>query len=247
MASWSEAFPVKCCESRLAGIEVTVAWDWEEVRLLRVDLRLPVLELGDVSMAAATAGTSAPSISAAALPFRGKVECDGLSTDSGGGTAASGIFCLLDRRTEELGWGPVARFFSALETFRFRDSDGGGAVGDEDSGKGAVEAGGAAGARAAWLAAWRAEDLVILWAVVATGLAAADTAVEAAVGLAEGEGESEGEGVDVDVGEAAGSRTSWSVAVVCSAMPKLRHQEGKHELSRQRESRAEQKQGRSTR
>lgn len=64
-----------------------------------------------------------------------------------------------------------------------------------------------------------------LWTVAATGLAAADTAVEAAVGLGEGEG--------VDVGEAAGSRTSWSVAVVCSAMPKLRHQEGKHELSRQ--------------
>ncbi|KAL7957050.1 hypothetical protein V8C34DRAFT_192204 [Trichoderma compactum] len=60
--------------------------------------------------------------------------------------------------------------------------------------------------------------------VAATGLAAADTAVEAAVvGLGAGEG----------VGEAAGSRTSWSVAVVCSAMPKLRHQEGKHELSRQ--------------
>lgn len=64
-----------------------------------------------------------------------------------------------------------------------------------------------------------------LWTVTATGLAAADTAVEAAVGLGEGE--------DVGVGEAAGSRTSWSVAVVCSAMPKLRHQEGKHELSRQ--------------
>lgn len=62
-----------------------------------------------------------------------------------------------------------------------------------------------------------------LWTVAATGLAAADTAVEAAVGLGEG----------VGVGEAAGSRTSWSVAVVCSAMPKLRHQEGKHELSRQ--------------
>lgn len=61
--------------------------------------------------------------------------------------------------------------------------------------------------------------------MAATGLAAADTAVEAAVGL--------GEGVGVGVGEAAGSRTSWSVAVVCSAMPKLRHQEGKHELSRQ--------------
>lgn len=60
-----------------------------------------------------------------------------------------------------------------------------------------------------------------------TGLAAADTAVEAAevMGL--------GVGVGVGVGEAAGSRTSWSVAVVCSAMPKLRHQEGKHELSRQ--------------
>lgn len=160
------------CESRLAGIEVTVAsenglarkpdavrcrgrpWDWVEVRLLRADLRLPVLELGDVSIAAATAGTllseisamskgnelltnSAPSISAAALPFRGKDEWDELGTVSGGGggTAASGIFCLLDRRTEELGWGPVARFFSALETFRFRDDDdgGGGAVGAEDS------------------------------------------------------------------------------------------------------------------
>ncbi|KAK4059244.1 hypothetical protein Trihar35433_10997 [Trichoderma harzianum] len=127
-------------------------------------------------MAAATAGTllseisgmskgnelltnSAPSISAAALPFRGKDEWDELGTVSGGGggTAASGIFCLLDRRTEELGWGPVARFFSALETFRFRDDDdgGGGAVGGEDSDE-------AAGARAAWLAAWRAEDLVIL-------------------------------------------------------------------------------------
>lgn len=128
------------CESRLAGIEVTVAWDWLEVRLLRADLRLPVLELGDVSMAAATAGTSAPSISAAALPFRGKDEWDELGTVSGGGgTAASGIFCLLDRRTEELSWGPVARFFSALETFRFRDDDdgGGGAVGAEDSGKAA--------------------------------------------------------------------------------------------------------------
>lgn len=166
------------CESRLAGIEVTVAsgnelarkpdavrrrgrpWDWVEVRLLRADLRLPVLELGDVSMAAATAGTllseisgmskgnelltnSAPSISAAAFPFRGKDEWDELGTVSGGGgTAASGIFCLLDRRTEELGWDPVARFFSALETFRFRDDDdddggGGGAVGAEDSGKAA--------------------------------------------------------------------------------------------------------------
>lgn len=30
----------------------------------------------------------------------------------------------------------------------------------------------------------------------------------------------------------AGSRTSWSVADVCSAMPKLRHQEGKHELGK---------------
>lgn len=61
--------------------------------------------------------------------------------------------------------------------------------------------------------------------MAATGLAAADTAVEAAEVLGLGEG--------VGVGEAAGSRTSWSVAVVCSAMPKLRHQEGKHELSRQ--------------
>lgn len=69
----------------------------------------------------------------------------------------------MDRRTEELGWGPVARFFSALETFRFRDDDdGGGAVAGEDSGKGTAEADEAAGARAAWLAAWRAEDLVIL-------------------------------------------------------------------------------------
>lgn len=68
--------------------------------------------------------------------------------------------------------------------------------------------------------------------VAATGLAAADTAVEAAV---VGLGAGVGVGVDVGegVGEAAGSRTSWSVAVVCSAMPKLRHQEGKHELSRQ--------------
>lgn len=81
---------------------------------------------------------------------------------SDGGTAASGIFCLLDRRTEELGCGPVARLFSALETFRFRDEDVGRAVGGEGSGKAATEAGDAAGARAAWLAAWRAEDLVIL-------------------------------------------------------------------------------------
>lgn len=58
--------------------------------------------------------------------------------------------------------------------------------------------------------------------MAATGLAAADTVVEAVVGF----------GVGVDVGEAVGSRTSWSVAVVCSAMPKLRHQEGKHELGR---------------
>lgn len=70
-----------------------------------------------------------------------------------------------------------------------------------------------------------------LWTVVATGLAAADTAVKAAEVM--GLGEREGVGVGVGVGEAAGSRTSWSVAVVCSAMPKLRHQEGKHELSRQ--------------
>ncbi|KAL7904418.1 hypothetical protein GGI35DRAFT_201584 [Trichoderma velutinum] len=63
-----------------------------------------------------------------------------------------------------------------------------------------------------------------LWTVAATGLAAADTAVEAVMGL--------DVGVGVGVGEAAGSRTSWSVAVVCSAMPKLRHQEGKHELGR---------------
>lgn len=131
---------------------------------------------------------------------------------SDGGTAASGIFCLLDRRTEELGCGPVARLFSALETFRFRDEDVGRAVGGEGSGKAATEAGDAAGARAAWLAAWRAEDLVILWTVAVPGLAAADTAVEA-----------------VGEGDAAGSRTSWSVAVLCSAMPKLRHQEGKHE------------------
>lgn len=154
-------------------------WDWEEVRLLRADLRLPVLGLGDVSIAAAIVGTllseisvisnryelltnSVPSISTGTLPVRGKVECDRLSTVSDGGTAASGIFCLLDRRTEELGCGSVARLFSALETFRFRDSDGGGAVGGEDSGKVAADAGDAAGARAAWLAAWRAEDLVIL-------------------------------------------------------------------------------------
>jgi hypothetical protein len=78
------------------------------------------------------------------------------------GAAASGIFCLLDRRTEEVGCGSVARLFSALETFRFRDSDVGGAVGGEGSGKAAAEAGDAPGARAAWLAAWRAEDLVIL-------------------------------------------------------------------------------------
>lgn len=133
------------------------------------------------------------------------------------GAAASGIFCLLDRRTEEVGCGSVARLFSALETFRFRDSDVGGAVGGEGSGKAAAEAGDAPGARAAWLAAWRAEDLVILWAVAVTGLAAADTAVEA-----------------VGEGDAAGSRTSWSVAVLCSAMPKLRHQEGKHERARQK-------------
>jgi hypothetical protein len=56
-----------------------------------------------------------------------------------------------------------------------------------------------------------------LWAVAVTGLAAADTAVEA-----------------VGEGDAAGSRTSWSVAVLCSAMPKLRHQEGKHERARQK-------------
>lgn len=54
-----------------------------------------------------------------------------------------------------------------------------------------------------------------------TGLAASDTAVEAV-----------GVGLGVGEGDAAGSRTSWSVAVVCSAMPKLRHQEGKHELGR---------------
>lgn len=36
----------------------------------------------------------------------------------------------------------------------------------------------------------------------------------------------------VGVGDDAGSRTSWSIAGVCSAMPELRHQEGKHELGR---------------
>lgn len=68
----------------------------------------------------------------------------------------------MDRRTEELGCDPVAGLFSALETFRFRDSDCDGAVEGEVSGSVLVEAGDAAEARAAWLAAWRAEDLVIL-------------------------------------------------------------------------------------
>lgn len=64
------------------------------------------------------------------------------------------------------------------------------------------------------MAAFRASYLW-LWTVAGTGLAVAD----AAVGT-------------VGVGENAGSRTSWSVAGVCSAMPELRHQEGKHELGR---------------
>lgn len=54
-----------------------------------------------------------------------------------------------------------------------------------------------------------------LWTVAGASLAAADAAVGA-----------------VGVKDDAGSRTSWSVADVCSAMPKLRHQEGKHELGR---------------
>ncbi|RFU80244.1 hypothetical protein TARUN_1919 [Trichoderma arundinaceum] len=58
-----------------------------------------------------------------------------------------------------------------------------------------------------------------LWKVAVTGLAAADTAVEA-----------------VGAEDDAGSRTSWSVADVCSAMPKLRHQEGKHELGKEDKS-----------
>lgn len=68
----------------------------------------------------------------------------------------------MDRRTKELDCDPVAGLFSALETFRFRDSDSDGVVEGEVSGSVLVEAGDAAEARAAWLAAWRAEDLVIL-------------------------------------------------------------------------------------
>lgn len=68
----------------------------------------------------------------------------------------------MDRRTEELGCDPVAGLLSALETFRFRDNDNDGAVEGEISGSVLVEADDAAEARAAWLAAWRAEDLVIL-------------------------------------------------------------------------------------
>lgn len=68
----------------------------------------------------------------------------------------------MDRRTEELDCDPVAGLFSALETFRFRDNDSDGAVEGEVSGSVLVEADDAAEARAAWLAAWRAEDLVIL-------------------------------------------------------------------------------------
>lgn len=68
----------------------------------------------------------------------------------------------MDRRTEELDCDPVAGLFSALETFRFRDSEGDGAVEGEVSGSVVAETEDAAEARAAWLAAWRAEDLVIL-------------------------------------------------------------------------------------
>lgn len=64
------------------------------------------------------------------------------------------------------------------------------------------------------MAAFRASYLW-LWTVAGTGLAVADAVVGA-----------------VGVGENAGSRTSWSVAGVCSAMPELRHQEGKHKLGR---------------
>jgi hypothetical protein len=62
------------------------------------------------------------------------------------------------------------------------------------------------------MAAFRASYLW-LGTVADSGLAVADAAVRA-----------------MGVGEDAGSRTSWSVAGVCSAMPELRHQEGKHEL-----------------
>lgn len=60
-----------------------------------------------------------------------------------------------------------------------------------------------------------------LWMVAGRGLAAADATVAAVAAVGA-----------VGVKDDAGSRTSWSVADVCSAMPKLRHREGRHELGR---------------
>jgi hypothetical protein len=119
--------------------------------------------------------------------------------------SSAGIFCLLDRRLDEVGLGGLL----SLAALRFRAGVAESACAGESSA--CAESGAEAelgGFCAAWLAAWRAEDLVIL---VRPGDAAAGAANEA------------GEAGDAIDGDEA-SRTSLSAVDIRSAMPGLRHQ-----------------------
>ena len=82
----------------------------------------------------------------------------GVGAGRAAGAGASGIFCLLDRRPEEFVCEAVFARLLSLAAFRFR-ACGVDAAAEEVVG---ADAGGVSEAWAAWLAAWRAEDLVIL-------------------------------------------------------------------------------------